>query len=81
MKRGTTKHVSVGKRIQIPAYSDMWMRGARFGTVERFIQGSGNYLSAKDPRGADIFVVKMDHPQVKRLQRFIADDCQYVRGI
>lgn len=79
MKRGTTKHVSVGKRIQIPAYSDMWMRGARFGTVERFIKGSGNYLSAKDPRGADIFVVKMDHPQVKRLQRFIADDCQYVR--
>jgi hypothetical protein len=78
LKRGTTKHVCVGKRVQIPAYTDLWMRGARFGTIERVIEGKGNYLDPKDPRGADIFVVRMDHPQVKRLARVFADDCSYV---
>lgn len=78
MRRGTTKHVCVGKRVQIPAYTDLWMRGARCGTVERVIEGKGNYLDPKDPRGADIFVVRMDHPQVKRLARVFADDCSYV---
>jgi hypothetical protein len=77
MARGTTKHPSVGKRVQIPAYSDLWMRGARFGTVERVIIRSNNYLAARDIRGADIFVVRMDHPSVKRPARFIADDCSY----
>ena len=76
-KTGTTKHCTVGKRIEIPAYADLWMRGARFGTVERFITGSGNYVGANDPRGADVFVVRMDHPQVKKLARFIADDCRF----
>lgn len=76
--RGTTKHACVGKRVEIPAYADLWMRGARFGTIERVIIGKGNYLQANDPRAADIFVVRMDHPQVKRLARFIADDCRYI---
>lgn len=78
MKLGTKNHPCAGKRIQVPAYSDLWMRGARFGTVERVIEGSGNYVQARDPRASDIFVVRMDHPQVKRLHRFIADDCSYI---
>jgi hypothetical protein len=77
MKLGTKNHACVGKRVQIPAYADLWMRGARFGTVERVVIGTGNYAQAKDPRGADIFVIRMDHPQVKRLARFIADDCTF----
>ena len=77
MANGTKNHVTVGKRVQVPAYSDAWMRGARFGTVERFIAGSGRYLAARDPRGADIFVVRMDAPAYKRPLCFIADDCQY----
>jgi hypothetical protein len=79
MKIGTKNHVTVGARVQIPAYSDLWMQGARAGTVERFIKGSGSYLDANDPRGASIFIVRLDHPQVKRLHRFIADDCQYIK--
>lgn len=75
---GTKNHPSVGKRIRIPAYTDLWMRGATTGTIEYVALGKGNYLQAHDPRGADIFVVRMDHPQVKRLQRFIAGDCQYI---
>lgn len=78
MKIGTKNHATVGSRIEIPAYTDLWMRGARFGTVERFIAGSGKYLGARDIRSADIFVVKMDHPQVKKLVRVIADDCKYL---
>jgi hypothetical protein len=80
MKQGTKNHVCVGKRVQIPAYADLWMRGARFGTVERVIKGSGNYVAARDPRGADIFVIRLDHPQVKKLARFIADDCTFVES-
>lgn len=52
MAIGTTKHPHVGRRVQIPAYCDLWMRGARFGTIERVIIGKGNYLDPRDPRGA-----------------------------
>lgn len=79
MKIGTKNHACVGKRVQVPAYSDLWMRGARFGTVERVIEASGNYVDPRDPRGAAVFVIRMDHPQVKRLARFIADDCTFVK--
>jgi hypothetical protein len=72
MKIGTKNHVTIGARVQIPAYSDLCVR---VGTVERFIKGSGSYLAANDPRGASIFVVRLD----KRLHRFVADDCQYIK--
>ena len=75
---GTKKHWSVGRRVQIPAYTDLWMRGARFGTIARFIEGKGRYLDPFDPRGASLYVVKMDHSQVKRNIRFIAQDCTLI---
>ncbi len=78
MAIGTTKHRAVGSRVRIPVYTDLWMRGARTGTVERVIVGKGNYLDPKDPRGATIFAVRMDHPQARRLVRVIADDCVYI---
>lgn len=80
MPIGTTKHIAVGARVEIPAYCDLWMRGARFGTVERVKVPSNNYLAAKDSRGATLFGVRMDHPQVKRLAWVIADDCRYLKG-
>lgn len=79
MARGTTKSPAVGRRVEIPAYTDLWMRGARFGTVARVVEGKGNYLDPRDPRGADRFGVRMDHPAVKRLAWVIADDCRYVQ--
>lgn len=77
MAIGTTKHEAVGKRVQIPAYSDLWMRGARFGTVERVvIRSNRSYLDPKDPRALDVYRVRMDHPQVsKKLYGFFAEDC------
>ena len=80
MKIGTKNHPSVGSRVEIPAYTDLWMRGARFGEIVRVIPGNGNYVQPGDPSAATIFVVRMDHPQVKRLARVIADDCTYRRG-
>lgn len=77
MKLGTKSHPCVGKRVQIPAYCDLWMRGARFGIVKRVIVGKGNYLDPRDPRGATLFVVHMDSPHVHKLARVIADDCQF----
>jgi hypothetical protein len=78
MMKGTTKHICVGARVQIPAYSDLWMRGARFGAIARVAPGKGRYLQAGDVRGADMFGVRMDHPSVKALHWFIADDCAFV---
>lgn len=49
----------IGKRVEIAPHFDLWMRGARFGTVRRVKTG-------KD--GRVLLVLKMDHPQVKRLQ-------------
>lgn len=78
MRIGTKNHPHVGRRVQIPAYTDLWMRGARFGTIERVIIGKGSYLDPKDPRGATLYSVRLDHPQVKRAARVIAADCSMV---
>lgn len=45
--------VEVGTRVEIAPHHDLWMRGARFGTVRKIEHGA--------------VAVKMDHPQVKRL--------------
>lgn len=79
MAKRTKNHSCVGKRVEIPAYSDLWMRGARFGVVERVKIGRGNYLDPKDPRGADWFFVRLDHPQARRKAfAFIANDCRFL---
>lgn len=75
MPRGTAKSPNVGKRVEIPAYCDLWMRGARMGTVARVQEGKGNHLDPRDPRGATLYGVRMDHPSIKRLAWVIADDC------
>lgn len=76
MRRGTTKHPAVGMRVQIPAYADLWMRGARFGEIARVIEG-GRYLDPRDPRGRTLFLVRLDAAP-RRAPRFIADDCRFV---
>jgi len=50
----------VGRRIEIGPHLDLWMRGARFGTVvmQSTAHAAGELMRLK---------VRMDHPQVKRL--------------
>lgn len=45
----------VGSRVELSPACDLWMRGARFGEVQR-IKDNGHLM------------VRMDHPQVRRLQ-------------
>ena len=84
-KIGTRNHGHVGLRVEIPPHSDLWMRGARFGTVERVIDRS-NSLKENNPKiiastmtadRAIIWRVRLDHPQVRRrLYGFYASQCR-----
>jgi hypothetical protein len=80
MKIGTRNHPDVGRRVEIPAYADMWMRGARFGTIERVIDRSA--LRLLDPREcAPIYRVRLDHPQASsKLRGFHGPDCRILKG-
>lgn len=78
MLLGTKNHPDVGKRVEIPAYADMWMRGARFGVVERVIDRSTRNVIAAEGR-TDIYCVRLDHPQARRkCYRYPAPDCKGV---
>lgn len=59
----------LGKRIEIPVHYDLWMRGARFGTVTKI---------GKD--GAFVYV-KMDHPQARRRLKLWRIDYDYAKLI
>lgn len=50
----------VGERIELAPHLDLWMRGARYGTVvmQSTAHKEGERMRLK---------VRMDHPQVKRL--------------
>lgn len=63
----------IGKRIEIPVHYDMWMRGARFGTVTQFRHGK--------PGQSDYLFVKMDHPQVKRRLKLWRSDWEFIRNV
>ena len=61
----------VGKRVEIPVHYDVWMRGARFGTVTGWSKGKPGYSA--------YVRVTMDHPQVRRAVRVHALDFDYMR--
>jgi hypothetical protein len=61
----------IGKRVEIPVHYDLWMQGARFGTITGRRQGKPG-LSA-------CLLVRMDHPRVKRLAKVWAIDTDYIR--
>lgn len=51
----------VGCRVALSPACDLWMRGARYGTIRG---------AEVDCHGREVVIVEMDHPQVRRLQRF-----------
>ncbi len=69
------KAPAIGQRCEIPAYTDTWMRGARCGEVVAVSQP--RHTLAPD---TTLFRVRMDHPQIKRLQVVVADDCRMIGG-
>jgi hypothetical protein len=56
----------VGKRVEIPVHFDLWMRGARTGTV-CWVWNDGS------------LAVRMDHRQVRRRLKVPYDDVQYMK--
>lgn len=66
-------HPLLGKRIEIPVHYDLWMRGARFGEVRSYHQGS---------EGRSAYIkVKLDHPQVRKQLKVWALDWDYCKVI
>ena len=63
----------IGKRIEIPAHYDTWMRGARFGTI----------TSTKPEKSglSSCLLVRMDHPYVRRRVKVWSHDIEYARII
>lgn len=57
----------LGQRVEIPVHYDLWMRGARFGTVTAIGKDSA------------FVYVKMDHPQVKRRLKLWRSDFDYAK--
>lgn len=62
----------MGTRVQIPAWSDLWMRGARYGEIVKTYRKRNTHSTEM------IAVVKMDHPQVKKPVKFLLDDLTVV---
>lgn len=81
---GTRAHPDCGTRVEIPPSADLWMRGARFGVVERVIDrtasipGQGRVIAGTmTAERAVIWRVRLDHPQVRRrLYGFYASHCR-----
>lgn len=59
------KHIHLGSRIEIPAYTDLWMRGARFGVVTRF-------NNTPTPQ------IKVCLDKLNKRYSFVAADCRLV---
>ena len=60
------------RRVQIPAYTDRWMMGDRYGEIVK-IRKAKNYLDPFDPRGRTLYCVKLD--KSGKTVKVIADDC------
>jgi hypothetical protein len=58
-------------RVEIPAYTDRWMMGDRFGEV------LGSYVMQEgEHEGSEILRVKLDVSG--RVARVVADDCRFI---
>lgn len=69
------KDSRVGLRVELPAFSDQWMRGARFGVVVSVIKT--DHVQGC-PRIGDILCVRCDHPQVRRLYRHHCENFRFI---
>lgn len=55
-------------RVQVPAYTDRWMRGDRYGVVVRVV--------TRKEDGVEFVYVKLDKSGVT--MKFLSDDCKDV---
>lgn len=58
----------MGKRVQVPTYSDAWMRGDRYGEVIGYLKRRVN----------DSAVARVRLDKSGRVETFLIDDCREV---
>lgn len=63
MKDFEGNELQVGQWIELHPACDLWMRGAKFGTITKIANDNGTPVA----------LVRMDHPQVRKLQRITGD--------
>ena len=63
----------IGKRVEVPVHFDAWMRGARFGTVTAYRQGSAGV--------SDVLLVRLDHPSYRKCLRIPRMDWEYMKPL
>lgn len=59
----------LGRRVELPCWSDQWMQGARFGVVKRVIL---------NPSASDILCVQCDNPRIRRQYRHFETGFKYL---
>lgn len=69
----TNKSPLVNCRVEIPCYTDAWMRGARMGTIAWV---SDNHERRTLEVNPVIVGVRMDNPRIRNLQWVRLDDCR-----
>ena len=57
----------IGTRVQIPAFYDRWMRGDRYGTVEKVYRPAGN---------SDCHMAKVHMDKCGRVCQFPVDELE-----
>jgi hypothetical protein len=62
-------------RVQIPAYSDHWMRGDRYGDVDATVRRAV-FKAGKGTVFQDMYRIKLD--KSGKTVRFPVDDCEVV---
>jgi len=58
-----TTNPLIGKRVQIPAYLDAWMRGSRYGEITRVFSrkdGNGDYARITTDHGLKVVALLDD---------------------
>lgn len=74
----TMQATKVGDRVEIPAYCDAWMRGARYGKVTG-IKRTQTAINEYELGPLQVTLrVRMDHSGIKRSQYVPAFDCKKV---
>lgn len=69
---GYGKNLKIGARVELHPGLDLWMRGARYGVIV------GAVWSLEKPGAISVYKVKMDHRQVRKLQRVKPEDLRVV---
>jgi len=73
---------SLTTRVQIPAYTDMWMRGDRFGNIVKITKAKPNVrarLLTEDPRrySGEIEIAHVLLDKSNKVVKVILADCRF----